>query len=44
MKNHSTDARSYWFVSGCEEGYLFETKLDGGDLRKKAFPRHERGQ
>jgi hypothetical protein len=33
-----------WFVSGCEEGYLFETKLDAEIYARKIFPRHERGQ
>jgi hypothetical protein len=31
-----------WFVSGCEEGYLFETKLDAEIYARKLFP-DERG-
>jgi hypothetical protein len=27
-----------WFVSGCEEGYLFETKLDAEIYARKLFP------
>jgi hypothetical protein len=27
-----------WFVSGCEEGYLFETKLDAEIYARKIFP------
>ena len=27
-----------WFVSGCEEGYLFETKLDADIYARKLFP------
>ena len=26
-----------WFVSGCEEGYLFETKLDAEIYARKLF-------
>jgi len=27
-----------WFVSGCEEGYLFETKLDAEIYARLRFP------
>ena len=37
MKN-IVPTQEVWFVSGCEEGYLFETKEDAEIYARKLFP------
>ena len=37
MKNMRA-TQEVWFVSGCEDGYLFESKLDAEIYAREIFP------